>query len=812
MIDASRGSLKFKGLEILNALAVKLLAFSSYINIGNTINYFGVDEEEGCIYLTYNKRTKLYGLRLEGRSNKTIKIRNFESFRNQFKNDNSQEQEILMSFVKHNQVEAIYIYSTNKQIIDSLSKEMEMLPMTPNEILSSIYHTFMLDVYKIEDKKLINCYLDEKHTQEPDILFQQMPSLLNIATDNLLRDYTPFQISAVRDKEEFSVIDFFRAEWDGVCHLYINLSAKKVKDHNEFLYTQSKLGDTDYKKKWEEIAGNKASKTAQYLNENCVLMNGIFILKDKATAPYLQDLLGVLAQERLLTMDKIIPRTLILTRDINFDILVDEKLIGKYFATSLSKDIMRGLKPDPSVFQKPDFYGHDINGNFFNSMLKANPSPHAMIFGTTGAGKSVAALKMLCQMMDYDFEKKIANDLNENRKIRFLNVGYTGGEIFKNLKDNQPEKVEIVPSTLNSLRFSLFEFENLKKPTEEEWLIFINFINLILEVSSTDDGRTLTADESAKLRRALDILLNNPQGYTDVSLYEIQTLGNGSYDNIINEILELKNENGEARFTNMSNASQLPEPYKSRFYRPTLKDLINIVDGETKNSSLLDMEQKIYENIKRKLDNLASNETFAHYSNVVLKEDKPLFYVDFDKIKDDKKSFISIGWLLISSWYRNDKKRAIKQINAREPRPDSFYFIEEAHNFLTIPIFNQLLKTFAKEVRKYGLHIILITQSVGDIDADIRELFSTSCFLFKEDKRAIALQSACKVAGVNEFDEATLEVFNAIRSDPIDDNRTIFMLHSEGANAFKLPQYAEYSTLFKPLDMDLIYFENKEEG
>ena len=55
MIDASRGSLKFKGLEILNALAVKLLAFSSYINIGNTINYFGVDEEEGCIYLTYNK-------------------------------------------------------------------------------------------------------------------------------------------------------------------------------------------------------------------------------------------------------------------------------------------------------------------------------------------------------------------------------------------------------------------------------------------------------------------------------------------------------------------------------------------------------------------------------------------------------------------------------------------------------------------------------------------------------------------------------------------------------------------------------------
>ena len=89
----------------------------------------------------------------------------------------------------------------------------------------------------------------------------------------------------------------------------------------------------------------------------------------------------------------------------------------------------------------------------------------------------------------------------------------------------------------------------------------------------------------------------------------------------------------------------------------------------------------------------------------------------------------------------------MKQQNADLPRPDAFYFIEEAHNFFNIPVFSKLLDTFAREVRKYGIHLILITQSTGDVDQEFAELFSTRCFLFKMKDKDVAYAGVKSVNG-----------------------------------------------------------------
>lgn len=798
MVAPRKNSLTFKTFKMVESILLKCFGFFSYLNICNTINYFGVDEEDKSIFLKLNGIMRLYGIKLEAKSNKTVKLLNFSSFRQEFRNMLDADVDLMISIVKHNNTEAIYVFSSNKLIIESLSKNLEIKTMSAYEILTALYHVFLLNVYEIKNMRPINRYTDEQHTQPVDLLFKQFPSLISIASDNILQEYTPYQITGIKNVDTFSIIDLFRNRWEGVCHLYMDLSTNKIKNRLEFLYKESKSGDIRYKKAWEQITDAGETKVLDYLENHCLVFNGMFYLKDKAYASSFQDTLGVFAEERFLSVDKILPRTLLLTRDIDFDIIVDENKAGKYFATSLCGDCVKTMKDTGAVHIKPDFFGLDINGNFFNYMFKNNPSPHGLIFGTTGAGKSVAAIKIVCHIAGYDFEKKVARDISYDRKIRYLNVGYTGGELFQNIKNTTPEKIEIISSTINNLRFSLFDFDDPKKPTEEEKIIFVNFIDLMLDVSSKDANRQLSGNERAALQDALVATLekSNP---ADIELYEL-TLKDDAYKEIVNKILsEHEYKDGEH-----TKVSDLLEPYRSYFFRYTLVDLYNQIKKLIQDTNKTPEEQRIFDNLYAKLKLVVENPLFAYYPNIDVSENKPIYYADFDKISEDKANFVAIGWLLISAWYRKDKLYSLTKTNARQRRPDSFYFIEEAHKFLGIPAFAALVKTFAKEVRKFGIHLILITQDVGDVDEEVRDLFSTSAFLFKEEARAVAYEQIKKVNAGKDLDPAALEVFNAIKSDPNDENRTLFLKHSNGVNAFTLPAYSKYSSLFLPLDLDLL--------
>lgn len=145
----------------------------------------------------------------------------------------------------------------------------------------------------------------------------------------------------------------------------------------------------------------------------------------------------------------------------------------------------------------------------------------------------------------------------------------------------------------------------------------------------------------------------------------------------------------------------------------------------------------------------------------------------------------------------------MKRQNADLQRPDSFYFIEEAHNFFDIPVFSKLLDTFAREVRKYGIHLILITQSAGDVDPNFAELFSTRCFIFKMKDRDVAYAGVKSVNGNNDLSKSAQQIYDSIREN-IDGNRTIFMLNSNGASAFTLPAYKKYGSMFTPYEINIV--------
>ena len=817
-----KSSLTFKSFAILDQIFLKVFGYFSKVKLSKTIDFFGMDHEANAINLDINGTQKLYALKLETGSNEIVKLENFAQFANQIRHNKDSHTEVMISFVKQDNIEAVYVFAFDRGIAEEIALSFSIQMLTPPEILSALYHIFLLDVYLEKDKRSLSKYNDVEYTEDIDLLYKKFPSLIAIASDNILSHYTPYQITGFKGSNHFSVLELFRTEWNGVCNLFFDFSTHRTKGQIELMQRAAKFGDNITNKAINKLKKDPKNKEAiEEIENRCFVANGMFFLKEQKTASAFQSIMGISAEERFLLVDKLLPKTLLMARDIDFDIIVHQDIISKFFQTSLCRDCLaKPLKDEaenlkhgvnPNTFLKVDFYGRDINNNFFNCMLKANSSPHMLIFGTTGAGKSVAALKMMSQMIGYDFETGKANDLNENRKLRYINVGYTGGRIFDNIRknNNTPGKkvIEIVPPDVLNLRFSLFDFDDITKPTEEEWLMFINFINLMLTVSGGADAALNSLEETA-LKTTLYKMLQlrgdkGEGGYPLLTLREIrnnQTYGK-AYESLINEILNIKDDDGNPKYNERTRADELP-PEHNRFARPILNDLVNAVSAQTTNIQLTEEEKKTFGSVSEKLGIIAKNPVFAYFNNVVVKENYPAYYAEFDKIKSDKKNFVSIGWLLFQNWFKYDKLQAMKRQNADLQRPDSFYFIEEAHNFFDIPVFSKLLDTFAREVRKYGIHLILITQSAGDVDPNFAELFSTRCFIFKMKDRDVAYAGVKSVNGNNDLSKSAQQIYDSIREN-IDGNRTIFMLNSNGASAFTLPAYKKYGSMFTPYEINI---------
>lgn len=810
--DVSNKTLKFKAFKIVDTILLKFFSFLSNVNLEKTINCFEIGDN--FVSLTYNGNQKLYALKLETFSNRTVKISDFQTLTSSIKlEDNS---ETLLSIVKQNGFESIYLFTLNHRIADEFSNKLGVDFLKGYEILNAVLHTFLLDVYEIQNNKLVERYLEVKKTEDIDLLYKKFPSLISIASFNMLQKYTPYQITSFKDDPEFSIIDLLKYEWEGVCHLFFNFNIKAVETRLKILQNNAKIGDSVYTKAYKELSENPANKDEfTKLTDFCFLANGMFFLRSISTATTFQSLLKVTAEERYLGVDKMLPRTLLLKRDLDFDIIIDSDNVLKYFKTSLCKDCLKGVSDDGTKILYPDFYGTDINGNFFNYMIKNNESPHGLIFGTTGAGKSVATLKIACQIMGFDYNTGEAHLLSKDRKIRYLNVGYTGGRIFERIykkcrADKIEQKVEIVSSDVNKLRFSIFDFDNAEQPTKVELDFLTSFFNLMLEVSADGGGgvELITALETPKLHIAISELLQKKE-YGLLSLYEIESLG--GYELILNEIYAIKDENGNQKYSGGTFISDISESIANNFKKPTIKDLYNYIIGASTNTNYTEQDRELYKTLAVKIQAIDSFQIFSYYSNLTDENCFPLYYVDFDKIKANKRDFVAIGWLLIQDWFKKDKAYAMSKINSGEKRPDAFYFVEEAHNFLGIKVFEKLFEVFAREVRKYGIHLLLITQSAEDVSVNFAKLFNTRMFIFSEEYRNAVYENIKTFNGGKELDEDAYEVFKKIDNGKKNPNKMICMLHDKGINAFRIPNPAKkehFGVYFAPYDIPVEELNN----
>lgn len=811
MIDfekISERDLKFKAIKLIDSVLLKVFTFLSNVNLEKTINCFKINENS--IDLTFNGNLKLYGLKLETFSNKTVRINDLQTIANAIKLE--EHSETMISIVKNNNFESIYLFTLNYRVADEIANKIGVNFLKSYEILNALLHTYLVDVYEIEDNKLVERYLDIKKTEDIDLLYKKFPSQVSVSSFNILKNYIPYQITSFKDDKKFSIIDLLKHDWEGVIHLFFDFNIGKIASRLKILQDNAKIGDGDFSKAYKEISENPNYKDDYNKILNwCFLANGIFFVKNETSATSLQSLLKITAEQRFLDIDKILPRTLLLKRDLDFDMIIDYENAMKYITTSLSKDCLKDVSDDGMKMLMPDFYGIDINGNFFNYMVKNNESPHGLIFGTTGSGKSVATLKIVAQIMGFDYDTCETKFLSDNRKIRYLNVGYTGGYIFEDIYkkckiDNIEQKIEIISGDVNKLRFSVFEFDDMNSPTKIELDFLTNFFNLMLEVSDDNKNNLISALEEPKLHLAIKKMLEQ-KAYAKVSVLELQTYG--GYEYYVDKILSIKDENGNDKYNLYTTIDEIEEPIADNFKKPTISDLYNYIIGAAKDTNYTEEDKTLFRNLATKIQTIDNFKIFSKYSN--LSDDKcfPAYYIDFNDIKSNKKDFVAIGWLLIQSWFKKDKEYALKQINSGKRRPDSFYFIEEAHNFLGIKVFEKLFDVFAREVRKFGIHLFLITQSAEDVSVNFAKLFNTRIFIFSEEHRNSVYTNIRKFNGDKDLDNESREVFDKIDNGARNPNKMLCIMHDRGINAFRLPNpskknFQRYLATIRNIDIEEI--------
>jgi DNA helicase HerA-like ATPase len=110
-------------------------------------------------------------------------------------------------------------------------------------------------------------------------------------------------------------------------------------------------------------------------------------------------------------------------------------------------------------------------------------------------------------------------------------------------------------------------------------------------------------------------------------------------------------------------------------------------------------------------------------------DDAPrILVVDLQSLSSEEERYSIVNSILAALWARGRKEQweAIRDIGSPDPRVPTFIVVDEAHNIIpdekpsnALQQLSAMFVRTAAEGRKYGLHLIVVTQRPRKIDASI---------------------------------------------------------------------------------------------
>ncbi|WP_152633043.1 ATP-binding protein [Aliarcobacter butzleri] len=761
--------------QMMNKLFGKALNFMLHMNLNKTINVFHINKNS--LGLDFTNKNQLYCTRLINNSNVYKEYHNFSQLQDSVKF--SENAKIYLYFVKKGLHQAIYVFSLNEDIIRQVAKDFGTTILSGSKIIEAVHDIFLIPEREIVD----NSYVNTEYVNELDILYKQLPQRVAIGTDNIFKKYNIYQGVSYQLNQVFNPVTFFKKSWNGVFSLMIDFSAETIKRHLKLKKEDTVLGDKKLHLATKDLIEKEENQDIykDFVNK-VVLVNSMLFIDNIDEISALSNELKISFQENYLTSPKILPRTLINCRDTTFDLLTPSFNVAKYFI-STHKKILTNLKRKRNGIA--DFYGQDINNAFINyGYYEENTNPHSIIIGPPGTGKSVGVCKIMSNVTGLDLINRKIKFL-DNVKVKFCDVGYTAGGLFEKFREFEPDNVQILDSRIENLRFALFDIDKLSngKADNSDVLFAVYFINTILEVSKT---QALTQLEEDKLISAIEEIIETDY-YLPITINEIKQLG-------LDSDVQLMLEKG---YSYNNTISDLKEPEFNRFKKPTLAALLDKLKKTQNRHDLSESQKSVYDSLITKLNSLTSCHNFTTFSNVEFRKNFPIQYIDFDKIKEDEKLFTSSFWMLFKRWYKADKKEAMIELNKGKIPKTSYYVVEEAHNFFSIPSFRKLLEVAAREARKYHIYLIFISQKIEDVPNEIFSSIATRMLFFSPEKKAETKKSIeMKIGGEGyEMSDEIANVFLRI------EQFQAFILHDNGSTGCNFMLTDEELKLFTPKEI-----------
>jgi hypothetical protein len=692
----------FENTHVLNSINIKSFLWE----FGDD---YGKEQESIGVRLTNGKN--LFGVKLESYSNAQMDFLDFVNLKQQYQGE--VDAKILHCYVKHDDWQGIYLFTTNERIAIQISEYYRIKRMNGNDILEALLDIYFVNYHYIKDKRIVSAYNNATKEGvvdfEIDVMYNKFKDMVATGSRKILKEYKVYQGYKLFPKEDRNINKVFRMDWKGVIFFMFDLYVKSLQGSITIMKNKCQLND--------KYSYNKLKLLEEKVRDNqvdAVVLNCVAYLDNDAILSSLSNELGIDFVENLINHYKVIPKTPLFLRDADFDMFIESKYVA---------DIMTCVHRKPVALKKeglpivPDFGGYDINGKYTSYYLGEFTGPHAFIFAKTGTGKSVFLQKLLVDIIDLDIDEEVIRAL-KGKKFRYLDMGESGRKLSYKIKELTPtkEKKNIIISeeTGDTFRYSLLEFNvgGDGFPLKDEVSFSIAFMSLVLQVNNEKE---ITAGEESLIKRVIDQLYLD-RNYTYLTLSE---LSNRGYKDIVDEILSIKDENNESKYALTDLTKNIEEEGYGYLKVPPLRDLIDDLKKiknrpETSDNQALDVDSAV-----KKLETIETQKIYNYYSNNILIE-CDFFYRDFARLKEEnEKLFVQLFWIIFKIYFKMDTINAFDQRKRGERITPKYYFIEEVHNFFRYESFEKMLDVASREARKAGIRLLLVSQNPEDVPRGI---------------------------------------------------------------------------------------------
>jgi len=632
------------------------------------------------------------------------------------------------------------IFTQNERMAKIISKNTISKMLTFDEILNTILSLYFNNEYKID---WIERTLKQKIIVDVE---QEFKNPINFA-NNLIRERVFANYEKIKfyqaieyinkDKNNFDIDSFFTLDFKGAFFTKVILDRKAIAKEIEEQKLNTALQLKGRDKNWLK----QLAKTAK--DDDFIMLNTILeIYEDEANVYSNIEKIAKCKFDLVKTYQKkYVNSTPLLVHNADFSRIVKKSFLYNYigYNSKLNSD-----QPHLCGINK---YNTFVNFGFKKATIRNTiPKQHAILLGTSGAGKTQKANEILKMLLGYDYKNKTIAHIDETNHIIF-DIKDSFYNLIKSIKKDFPNLVDMNDFNKNDFKYNIVDCDIIKRHgyievVESDLDFAATLISLVL-ASSGDTSNILRTSESEEFKRAIR------------EIYTKNNFESMPLTHIRNEYMEEYKKLRSLGYEEFTTFSEIKEKGYEKFKKPLLLNIINLLKQwkiryKTKNETL---REEILSSLIIKLETINSMGIFSNYSKLNFKKKKIIYFRTDNIVGGNDYGYLVFAMqsILAKMVKKSQHQKRVK----KQKRPLYFFWYEEARNIFSNELFKkkEVFERIINEWRSYDMVFFPITQEPQHIPDSILNGFEIKMILTAgddEDERVSLINSLSERLAIGE--------------------------------------------------------------